>query len=197
MQFTGTCKSSILGGTCNPKKYIFMRKVLIVFGQMSDSDVDWIAQSGERIHVKAGAVLIPREARVEHLYIVLDGELVIRAGSGVSIATLGSGEIVGEMSLVDPAPTTVSVEVEHDSTLFRVSHDVVRKKLRVDAEFASHFYLAICIFLTDRMRNTTRRLGYGEAKFDTHADDELNENLLDNVHAAGARFDRMLKRLSG
>ena len=31
----------------------------------------------------------------------------------------------------------------------------------------------------------------------TAAKDELNEDLLDNVHLAGARFDRMLKRLAG
>ena len=174
-----------------------MRKVLIIFSQMTDSDVDWIAEVGERIHVKAGTVLIERDSRVEHLYIVLDGQLVIRTASGLPIASLESGEIVGEMSLVDPAPTTVSVEVAVDATLFRIADDVIRKKLAIDAEFAAHFYFALCIFLADRMRNTTMRLGYGEALPDPHAKDELNENLLDTIHVAGARFDRMLKRLSG
>ena len=174
-----------------------MRKVLIIFGQMTDGDVDWLAQAGERIHVKAGTVLISRQARVEHLYVVLDGQLVIRAGSGMTIASLESGEIVGEMSLVDPAPTTVSVEVAVDATLFRIANDVIRKKLAADAVFAAHFYFALCIFLADRMRNTTMRMGYGAALPESDAVDELNENLLDNIHAAGARFDRMLKRLSG
>ena len=40
-------------------------------------------------------------------------------------------------------------------------------------------------------------LGYGHAPEDPHAKDELNEDLLDNVHLAGARFERMLKRLAG
>jgi hypothetical protein len=47
------------------------------------------------------------------------------------------------------------------------------------------------------MRHTTARLGYGGAQDDPHARDELNEDLLDNVHLAGARFERMLKRLAG
>jgi len=174
-----------------------MRKVLIIFSQMTDGDVDWIAGAGERIHVKAGTVLIQNDSRVNHLYIVLDGQLVIRTGSGVSLATLESGEIVGEMSLVDPAPTTVSVEVAMDATLFRIADDVIREKLAADAEFAAHFYFALCIFLADRMRNTTMRMGYGEALPDPNAKDELNENLLDTVHMAGARFDRMLRRLAG
>jgi CRP-like cAMP-binding protein len=164
---------------------------------MTDSDVDWLAEAGERIRVKAGTILIKRDSRVEHLYILLDGQLVIRAASGMQIASLESGEIVGEMSLVDPAPTTVSVEVAMDSTLYRIADDVIRKKLATDAEFASHFYFALCIFLADRMRNTTMRMGYGAALPDPNAKDELNENLLDTIHVAGARFDRMLKRLAG
>ena len=48
-----------------------------------------------------------------------------------------------------------------------------------------------------RLRQTTTRMGYGAATDDKHAKDELNEDLLDNVHLAGARFDRMLKRLAG
>ena len=195
--FTGAKKSTILLNTGHQKKKISMRKVLIIFSQMTDSDVDWIAEAGERIHVKAGTILIKRESRVDHLYIVLDGQLVIRTASGLPIASLESGEIVGEMSLVDPAPTTVSVEVAVDATLFRIADDVIRKKLAIDADFAAHFYFALCIFLADRMRNTTMRMGYGEALPDPHAKDELNENLLDTIHVAGARFDRMLKRLSG
>ena len=174
-----------------------MRKALIIFGQLTDSDVDWMAGAGERIHIKAGTTLIERGSRVDHLYIVLDGQLDIRTVAGTSIALLESGEIIGEMSLVDPALTTVSVEVALDSTLFRIADDVIRKKLASDAIFASHFYFALCIFLADRMRNTTLRMGYGEALPDIHAENELNENLLDTIHAAGARFDRMLKRLSG
>jgi hypothetical protein len=47
------------------------------------------------------------------------------------------------------------------------------------------------------MRRTTQRLGYGNSKEEAHARDELNEDLLDNVHLAGARFERMLRRLAG
>jgi len=113
------------------------------------------------------------------------------------IAQLESGEIIGEMSLVDPAPTTVSVEVADDATLLRIPDSVVREKLASDPAFAARFYRALCVFLADRMRQTTQRMGYGAATDDAHAKDELNEDLLDNVHLAGARFDRILKRLAG
>src|SRR5215218_9315613 len=98
-----------------------MRKVLFIFSVLTDGDVEWLAQTGERMHLDAGTTLIPLEARVDNVYFLLDGRLTVRTRSGETIATMESGEIIGEMSLVDPAPTTVSVEVATDSTVLRLS----------------------------------------------------------------------------
>ena len=174
-----------------------MRKVLFIFSVLTDGDVEWLANAGERIHVDPGTVLIPVGARVDHVYFVLEGRLAIRTRKGDVLATLESGEIIGEMSLVDPAPTAVSVEVATDATLFRVADSAVRDKLAKDFAFAARFYRALCVFMADRLRQTTSRMGYGAATEDANAKDELNEDLLDNVHLAGARFDRMLKKLAG
>ena len=173
-----------------------MRKVLFIFGELTDGDVEWLANAGERVHLEAGTLLIPLGSRVDHLYILLDGQLVVKSATGATLARLESGEIVGEMSLVDPAPTTVSVEVASAATLFRIPDQKLRDKLSTDFAFAARFYRAICVFLADRMRAATRRLGYGEGQPAEPAG-ELNENVLDSVHLAGARFDRMLKKLAG
>jgi CRP/FNR family cyclic AMP-dependent transcriptional regulator len=174
-----------------------MRKVLFIFSVLSDGDVEWLSQAGDRVSVDPGTVLVPLGSRVDFIYFVLDGRLSVRTRNGDVINTLESGEVIGEMSLVDPAPTTVMVEVVTEATLLRIPDSVVREKLASDLGFASRFYRALCVFLADRMRNTTQRLGYGNAADDAHARDELNEDLLDTVHLAGARFERMLKRLGG
>jgi CRP-like cAMP-binding protein len=173
-----------------------MRKVLFIFGELTDGDVEWLANAGERVHLEGGTLLIPLGSRVDHLYILLDGQLVVKSATGATLARLESGEIVGEMSLVDPAPTTVSVEVASAATLFRIPDQKLRDKLSTDFAFAARFYRAICVFLADRMRAATRRLGYGEGQ-PTDTIGELNESVLDSVHLAGARFDRMLKKLAG
>ena len=174
-----------------------MRKVLFIFSVLGDGDVEWLARAGERVHVDPGTVLVPLGARVDYVYFVLEGRLVIKTRTGDVIAHLESGEIIGEMSLVDPAPTAVSVEVVADATMLRISDAVLRDKLSSDSAFAARFYRALCVFMADRLRQTTQRMGYGSAAEDKHARDELNEDLLDTVHLAGARFDRMLKRLAG
>jgi len=174
-----------------------VRKVLFIFSVVGDSDIKRLATAGERTHLDPGNVLIPVGSRVEYLYFVLDGRLAVKTKSGDPFAYLESGEIIGEMSLVDPAPTTVSVEVVSEATVLRISDEVVREKLSTDLGFASRFYRALCVFMADRMRQTTQRFGYGKASDDNNSKDELNDDLLDNVHLAGARFDRMLKRLAG
>ena len=174
-----------------------MRKVLFIFSVLSDADVEWLAQAGERVHVDPGTQVIGRGVRVDHIWFVLEGRLAIRTATGATIATLESGEIVGEMSLVDPAPTVVSVDAVAESTLLRIADARVREKLSSDLAFAARFSRALCVFMADRMRQTTQRFGYGKATDDQDAKDELNDDLLDNVHLAGARFDRMLKRLAG
>jgi CRP-like cAMP-binding protein len=174
-----------------------MRKVLFIFSELTDGDVDWLAKAGERIHLDAGALLVPLGARVENIWFVLDGALSVHTASGTRVALLGSGEIIGEMSLVDPAPTSVSVRVASDATLLSISDETVRAKLASDLAFAARFYRALSVFMATRLRSTTRRMGYGDNVEDENARDELTDDLLDNVHLAGARFDRMLKRLAG
>jgi len=174
-----------------------VRKVLFIFSALSDGDVEWLASTGERVHLDPGTVLIQVGSRIDSLYFVLDGQLEVRTRAGDPIARLESGEILGEMSLVDPAPTAVSVHVVTEATVLRLPDDVVREKLATDLGFASRFYHALCVFLADRLRHTTTRFGYGKASEEARGEDELNEDLLDTVHLAGARFERMLKRLAG
>jgi len=164
-----------------------MRKVLLIFSELTDGDVEWLSRAGERVHLDAGATLVPLGARIETIWFVLDGALSVHTAAGRSLAIMGSGEIVGEMSLVDPAPTAVSVKVASDCTLLRISHETVRAKLAEDPAFAGRFYRALC----------ARRMGYGDEAEDAQDKDELTDDLLDNVHLAGARFDRMLRRLAG
>jgi CRP-like cAMP-binding protein len=171
-----------------------MRKVLFIFGQLRDEDVEWLAAAGRRVECAAQEVLIEHGSKIDHLYILLEGQLAIRSLSGMDIALLESGEIIGEMSLVDPAATTVSVNVVVDAVLLAIPFRLLAEKLSSDLAFASRFYFALSIFLADRMRNTTRQLGYGDGKVDPEASGELNENLLETLVDAGARFDRLLKR---
>ena len=178
-----------------------MRKVLYILGQLSDTDVDWLANMGQRIQVVKGTELIKFGVEISNLYIVLEGELSIQTNKGFELAKISSGEILGEMSLVDSRPPSASVLVLQDATLLELDKVVLQKKLDMDTGFSSRFYRSIAIFLSERMRSLVGQMGYGDPSDETSSDlgeldpDELDANVLDNVHLAGARFERLLAKL--
>lgn len=175
-----------------------MRKVLYILGQLSDSDVGWLADAGQRVRHSKGTELIRFGQPVAHLFFILDGELSIRTNKGFELAKVGAGDILGEMSLVDARPPSASAVVSEDAYVLAIDKSALKAKLQSDTGFASRFYLAIAIFLSERMRSTVGRMGYGDDSQDNPVEeDELDTNVLDNVHLAGARFERLLQKLMG
>jgi CRP/FNR family transcriptional regulator, cyclic AMP receptor protein len=177
-----------------------MRKVLYIFGLLTDADVEWIARTGVRRRVKDKQILIHERRPAESIIFVLEGEFVITAQAIGEVARLGVGEIVGEMSFVDSAPPSATVAAVGDCLALFLDKEVLAKKLEADVAFGCRFYRALAIFLADRLRGTVRRLGYGDAQDldpQTIAKDELDMVVLDTVSMAGERFDRMLKMLVG
>ena len=180
-----------------------MRKVLFILGQLTDSDARWLAQNGQHQRLAAGTELIRQGTRIETIYIVLNGTMSVLTADGVKIARVASGDILGEMSLADSSLTSASVRVDQDATVLAVSKRILQDKLNADAPFAARFYRALCLLLASRMRTSISRMGYGKDEPVTaHENDvndvgELDSDLLDYMHLAGARFERMLKQLAG
>lgn len=175
-----------------------MRKVLFILGQLSDTDTAWLASHGRPAKIAAGTELIRQGTSIDTIYIVLDGTMSVLLKSGIKLGEVGSGDILGELSLVDSGLTTASVRVDRDSTVLAVPKSVLQCKLDEDAHFAAHFYRAIALSLAHRMRNTTRHLGYesDEPPAPTETD-ELDPSVLDTIHLAGARFERILSQFAG
>jgi CRP/FNR family transcriptional regulator, cyclic AMP receptor protein len=177
-----------------------MRKVLYIFGLLTDADVEWIAGTGVRRHVRDKEIVIREGAPVQWLIFLLEGEFVVSAQGVGEVARLGVGEIVGEMSLLDSAPPSATVVANGECMALFLDKDAVLRRLEADAAFGRRFYKALAVFLADRLRGTVRRLGYGNEQpldYGAIAKDELDVGILDGVSMAGDRFDRMLKMLSG
>ena len=177
-----------------------MRKVLYIFGRLSDEDIEWLIANGKKEHFTAGSILIKRGQKVDKLYIALDGKFSVFVGEkeDKKIAELGAGEIVGEISFVDSSPPSATVMVEQDSFVYSIRRDKLKRKIDADSGFASRFYHALAIFLADRMRATHGLFWYGEAGSKPQKErdeEELDEMIMDNVSVAGDRFHRMMTRM--
>ena len=173
-----------------------MRKALFLLGILNDGDLDWMIAAGGRREVDPGAVLIREGAPVDAIFLVIDGLLAVRTAltGDTDIASLRSGEIVGEMSFVDSKPPSASVLAIEPSVVLAIPRNVLANKLVDDVPFAARFYRALAVFLSDRLRSTVSQLGYGRG-VERQPDDEVDPDTLDNVSLAGARFDWLQKRL--
>jgi CRP/FNR family cyclic AMP-dependent transcriptional regulator len=176
-----------------------MRKVLYIFGLLTDSDVAWMAQSGIRRRLSDGDVVIREGEPADFLIFLLEGELLVTTRQLAQIARLGVGEVVGEMSLVDSAPPSATITASGDGLALFLDKKKLMRKLDHDEGFGSRFYRALAVFLADRLREARGGSTGNFAISDemTIAEDELDVGILDHLSAAGERFNRMLRTLSG
>jgi CRP/FNR family cyclic AMP-dependent transcriptional regulator len=179
-----------------------VRKVLYLLGQLDDRDCEWLVKVGKLVRVDGGLQVIEEGKPVDAVYIVIEGSLAVSARKMGVIAEIGTGELVGEMSLVDSRPASASVTALEGTAMLRVPRETLLAKMAEDVGFSARLHRAIAIFLADRMRSTMERMGYGEDGGGKLALDEGEETMgeidievLDRLHLAGARFDRVFRGL--
>jgi CRP/FNR family transcriptional regulator, cyclic AMP receptor protein len=172
-----------------------MRKVLYIFGLMTDADIEWIARTGTRRRLSDGDVLTREGEAPDALIILLEGELVVTADAVGQVARLAVGEIVGEVSLVDSAPASATVTARGEGAALFLDRAKLLHKLDSDEGFAARFYRALAMFLADRLRATREPKAAALMDQDTVVQDELDLGIVDHISSAGERFNRMLKML--
>ena len=107
---------------------------------------------------EAGAEVVSQGDDGDELFIVLTGRVQVEAG-GAAIATLGPGEHVGEMALIDKAARSADVRALEPSSLLSIRRrdffDIIRK----DHAIAVKLLWSFLGVLSERLRNTSRELG--------------------------------------
>ena len=93
------------------------------FADLPQGLLDQVCRESERIEVEAETTIIEEDSLSEDMFVIVDGELrVTKMGTDreVILATLGPGEVVGEIALLDNAPRTASVTAISKSSLIRI-----------------------------------------------------------------------------
>jgi len=93
------------------------------FTDLPQALLDQVCRESEQIVVPAETRIIEEDSLSEDMFVVVEGELrVTKMGSDreVVLATLGPGEVVGEIALLDNAPRTASVTTATPATLIRI-----------------------------------------------------------------------------
>ena len=129
-------------------------KAYIVAG-LSDEDLIWLLSLGTLRNLRAGERLVEAGKPIRELFFMVRGAMAIVRDDGTQVATLGEGDVIGEVSFVDPAPASVSVLAQERSELLAVPCHLIAARLDSEPAFAARFYRALAVFLADRLRDTT------------------------------------------
>ncbi len=175
-----------------------MRKILFLMSHLSEPELDWMMEHGQKRTIDAGEVLIRKGEAIDSLFVILDGtvEVLGVSANGAPIRA-GCGEVLGEVSMLDPRPPMATVVAKTDTVVLALSLELLNEKLQDDEAFAAHFYHSLALLLAHRLRKTVRSLVLGEGELfseDEEYEDELNPEMLDSVHLMGNRFNRVLQQ---
>lgn len=131
---------------------------------LSEEDIYWFQTVGKMENISAGHVLIQEGSPLDMFYIVLVGHLAVFLTSQHDrrIADLGSGQVLGEMSLIDSRPSAATVTALEDSIVLAIPQKSLAEKLEQDGGFSARFHRAIAMFLSSRLRSTFVQFGYAE-----------------------------------
>lgn len=176
-----------------------MRNSLLLLGELTDEDVDWIRVAGGRINVPAEEVLIKEGHPIEALYLLLDGTLVVRASSPSNpqeqrtVAHLTTGEVIGEMSFVDHRLPSATVIAETHAVLLAVPQAKLLERAETDLAFGKRFYRGLAFCLSNRLRlmNVSLPQAGSEAP-GKPLGDMKNPDIAANEAAARARLDSLI-----
>ena len=109
----------------------FLRR-LDLFSGLSEEDLDILAAQAELMTVPAGVDLIGEGAPGDAAYVVVEGEFEVIKKSDVQdivIAVRESGEVFGEMALLDQAPRTATVRAVNESRVLKIPGEAFQRML--------------------------------------------------------------------
>lgn len=92
-------------------------KEVPLFSACSKRELQSIAKAGDEITMTEGTQLVDQGQLGREAFVILEGRVSVRRG-GRKIATLGAGDVVGELALLDHGPRTASATCDTDCTLF-------------------------------------------------------------------------------
>lgn len=138
----------------------FLRR-LDLFASLSEADLDALSSQTELLTIAAGANLIEEGTAGDAAYVVVSGEFEVVKKSDaqdIVIAVRESGEVFGEMALLDQAPRTASVRALQEGQVLKIGGDAFQAMLRQSPTAA----LSILKTVTGRLRQNEGLLRQSE-----------------------------------
>ena len=100
--------------------------------------IEWLLPHCRLQQLPSGALLISPRQAADRVFLILEGEVEVRVGrhAGRIITTLGAGQCVGEMSVIEGVPPSAKVIARTDCTVIAIDGPPLRTLLDESRVFA-------------------------------------------------------------
>lgn len=134
------------------KQHLETLRTVPLFSGCTTKELEKVAKASDEITMTAGTLIVDQGQTGREAFVILDGEVTVKR-NGRKVATLGSGDVVGELSLLDHGPRTATAVCETDASLLIIDQ---RRFLNVldEVPAISHKLLAS---LASRIRDMDRK----------------------------------------
>src|SRR5687768_9296450 len=136
---------------------------------MSDAALGCIAEHARRVDLGAGEVLLREGDAAKEMLVVMAGKLEVIKRNGEAeacIATLGPGDVAGEMALIDIQPRSAEVRSVGPASVIVLGHADIAAIYREDQKSYTLLVLNIAREISLRLRRLDQLLA--DLMFDIH-----------------------------
>ena len=106
-----------------------------VFSGCGRKDLEAIAGVADEVTIDAGETVITQGEHLHHAYVVEEGSASVEI-NGEQAGDVSEGEILGEISMFDPAPAAATVTATSAMRLLVIRHDEFEETIRHHPELA-------------------------------------------------------------
>ncbi|HTM20943.1 MAG TPA: cyclic nucleotide-binding domain-containing protein [Kofleriaceae bacterium] len=142
---------------------------LSLFAGMSDAALTCIAEHARRVDLGPGEVLLREGDPAKEMLVVMAGRLEVIKRNGAAeacIATLGPGEVAGEMALIDIQPRSAEVRSVESASVIVMGNADIAAVYREDQKSYTLLVLNIAREISLRLRRLDQLLA--DLMFDIH-----------------------------
>lgn len=114
-----------------------------LFGSLSPEQLRLLAFGAERLVLRTGRELFSEEQSADCAYIVVSGTITLFRdieGARVTVRTVGSGAILGEMALIAQTSRLTSAVADVETEVIRISRSIFRRILEEYPEVAASLH---------------------------------------------------------
>ena len=140
--------------------------------ELSAEDRSFLGCYGKYHRPQEGDTLITEGQAQDSLYVILSGKLHIVTSAGndrpMLLASLGSGDSMGEINLFDPGSASASAVVRNAGAVWSLSREELDSCLAADPVVGNSILRALLAQMARRIRTMNDKLATAEKKSSLH-----------------------------